>query len=150
MICDSRGAPERSDQTITIEDYMTPIIADANQSQSREFRTVTASTKVTELELGELERAAALRGVRLGEWVRDVLLREARSPSEAISLRHVMTEIVGLQLFLTNALTPVLCGQRIIAKQYEELLQNVKANKRRAAREVIAQYVAERKEDDHA
>ena len=50
---------------------MTPIIADANQSQSREFRTVTASTKVTELELGELERAAALRGVRLGVGMRE-------------------------------------------------------------------------------
>ena len=129
---------------------MTPIIADANQSQSREFRTVTASTKVTELELGELERAAALRGVRLGEWVRDVLLREARSPSDAISLTHVMTEIVGLQLFLTNALTPVLCGERISSRQYEELLQNVKANKHRAAREVIAQRIATRQEEDHA
>ena len=129
---------------------MTPSIADDNQSLSREFRTVTASTKVTEPELRELERAAASRGVRLGEWVRDVLLREARSPSEAISLRHVMTEIVGLQLFLTNALTPVLCGERINSRQYEELLQNVKANKHRAAREVVAQYVAEPKEDDHA
>ena len=129
---------------------MTPTIADANQSQSREFRTVTASTKVTVLELGELERAASLRGVRLGEWVRDVLLREARSPSDAISLTHAMTEIVGLQLFLTNALMPVVCGERISSKQYEELLQNVKAKKHRAAREVIAQYVAERKEDDHA
>ena len=49
---------------------MTPIIANANQNQSREFRTVTASTKVTEPELRELERAAASRGVRLGEWVR--------------------------------------------------------------------------------
>ena len=129
---------------------MTPIIADANQSQSREFRTVTASTKVTVLELGELERAASLRGVRLGEWVRDVLLREARSPSDAISLTHAMTEIVGLQLFLTNALMPVVCGERISSKQYEELLQNVKANKHRAAREVTAQYLTERKEDDRA
>ncbi len=129
---------------------MTPIIADANQNPSREFRTVTASTKVTELELRELERAAASRGVRLGEWVRDVLLREARSPADATSFTHVMTEIVGLQLFLTNALTPVVCGERITAKQYEELLQKVKANKHRAAREVIAQYIATRREEDHA
>jgi hypothetical protein len=129
---------------------MTPSIANANQSLSREFRTVTASTKVTEPELRELEHAAASRGVRLGEWVRDVLLREARSPSEAISLRHVMTEIVGLQLFLTNALMPVVCGERINSKQYEELLQNVKGNKHRAAREVLAKYVAELKEEDHA
>ena len=129
---------------------MTPIITDVNQNQSRDFRTVTASTKVTELELGELERAASQRGVRLGEWVREVLLREARSPSDAVSLTHLMTEIVGLQLFLTNALTPVVCGERITATQYEELLQNVKANKHRAAREVIAQCSATRREEDHA
>ena len=129
---------------------MTPIITDVNQSQPRDFRTVTASTKVTELELGELERAASQRGVRLGEWVREVLLREARSPSDAVSLTHLMTEIVGLQLFLTNALTPVVCGERITATQYEELLQKVKANTRRAAREVIAQCIATRQEDDHA
>ena len=129
---------------------MTPSIADANQSLSREFRTVTASTKVTEPELRELERAAASRGVRLGEWVREVLLREARSPSDAVSLTHLMTEIVGLQLFLTNALTPVVCGERITATQYEELLQKVKANKRRAAREGIAQCSATRREEDHA
>ena len=57
---------------------MTEIIVDANQDNGREFRTVTASTKVTDQELAQLERAAAARGVRLGEWIRDVLFREAR------------------------------------------------------------------------
>ena len=128
---------------------MTPIIAETNQNQSREFRTVTASTKVTEMELNELEQAAASCGLRLGEWVRDVLLREARSPSDAISPAHLMTEIVGLQLFLTNALTPVACGERMSAQQYQDLMRNVKTNKRRAAREVIAQYITEKQEESH-
>lgn len=128
---------------------MTQIAEESNQNLSREFRTVTASTKVTDQELCELEQAAAARGVRLGEWVRHVLLREARSPSDAISPVHLLTEIVGLQLFLTNALTPVVRGEQISAEQYEELMRNVKTNKRRAAREVIAQYLAERKEEGH-
>jgi len=38
---------------------------------------VTASAKVTDHELAELECAATRRGVRLGEWIRDLLLREA-------------------------------------------------------------------------
>jgi hypothetical protein len=36
------------------------------------------------------------------------------------------------------------------AEQYERLMRNVKTNKQRAAREVIAQYVAENKEEHHA
>ena len=65
---------------------MTPIITDGNQNQTREFRTFTASTKVTEVELNELEQAAAACDVRLGEWVREVLLREAKSSSKTIAI----------------------------------------------------------------
>ena len=129
---------------------MTQIAEETNQNSSREFRTVTASTKVTDLELNELEHAAASRGVRLGEWVRDILLREARSPSDAVSSAHLMTEIIGLQLFLTNALAPIVCGEHISSEQYEELMRKVKATKRQAAQEVIAQYIEEKKEASHA
>lgn len=61
-----------------------------------------------------------------------------------------MTEIVALQLFLTDVLSPVACGERTSAEQYQELMQNVKTNKQRAAREVIAQYVVENEEERHA
>jgi hypothetical protein len=46
---------------------MTEIIPASGQDNGREFRTVTASTKVTEQELAQLESADAARGVRLGE-----------------------------------------------------------------------------------
>jgi len=61
-----------------------------------------------------------------------------------------MTEIVALQLFLTDVLSPVACGDRMSAQQYQELMRNVKTNKHRAAREVIAQYVAKNGEEHHA
>jgi hypothetical protein len=61
-----------------------------------------------------------------------------------------MTEIIGLQLFLTNALAPIVCGEHISSEQYEELMRNVKTNKRRAAQEVIAQYIEEKKEASRA
>jgi hypothetical protein len=35
-------------------------------------------------------------------------------------------------------------------EQYQELMRNVKTNKRRAAREVIAQYAAENREERRA
>jgi DNA-binding FadR family transcriptional regulator len=34
-------------------------------------------------------------------------------------------------------------------EQYQELMRNVRANKRRAARDAIAQYLAENKEERH-
>ena len=83
---------------------MTEIIPDINQPNGREFRTVTASTKVTDQELTQLENAAAARGVRLGEWIRDVLLREAKSSSTGFGAEPLTVEIVAVQLFLTRAL----------------------------------------------
>jgi len=128
---------------------MTPISVDANQNQGREFRTSTASTKVTEAELNELEQAAASSSMKLGEWIRDVLLRAAKSATGTVTPEHILTEIVGLQLFLTNALSPVACGGRLSAEQYQELMRNVKIHKHRAVREVIAQYVAGQPEEHH-
>jgi hypothetical protein len=129
---------------------MTQIISEINHNQPREFRTVTASTKVTDVELAELEQAAASRGVRLGEWIRDVLLRAARSPSGIPEADPVMTEIVALQMFLTNVFSFVACGERMSADRYQELMRNVKTNKHRTTREVVAQYAAEGGEEDHA
>lgn len=126
---------------------MTQIISDENQNQPRGFRTFTASTKVTEVELNELERAAAECGVRLGEWIREAVLKAARSSSGALGASPLMTEIVALQLFLTNALSPVARGERMSAEQYQELMRNVKTNKHRAAREVVAQYADENEEE---
>ena len=44
----------------------------AKKNGSQNFRIHTASTKVTQSEFAELERAAAERGIRLGEWIREV------------------------------------------------------------------------------
>ena len=59
-----------------------------------------------------------------------------------------MTEIVALQLFLTNALSAVTRGERMSPEQYQELMRNVKTNKHRAAREVVAQYAIENTEEE--
>ena len=128
---------------------MTEINLDTRQDNGREFRTVTASTKVTDQELAQLESAAASRGVRLGEWIRDVLLRAARSPSGTREADPIMTEIVALQMFLTNVFSFVACGERMSADRYQELMRTVKANKHRTTRDVVAQYAAEGEEEGH-
>jgi hypothetical protein len=87
-------------------------------------------------------------GKTMGDWARERLLTSSEVSSDAFA--HLMTEIIGLQLFLTKALSSVVCGERMSIEQYQELMRNVKTNKRRAAREVIAQYAAENKEERHA
>ena len=128
---------------------MTEITIATGVENAREFRTVTASTKVTDQELAQLEKAAASRGVRLGEWIRDVLFREAKLSAEAPDADPHMVEIIGLQMFLTRVLTAVASGERMSREQCQELMRNVKADKHRAARDAMEQYRKDNEEDHH-
>ena len=128
---------------------MTEIVVDTNQDNGREFRTVTASTKVTDQELAQLENAAAARGVRLGEWIRDVLFREAKLSAGAPDADPQMVEIIGLQMFLTRVLIAIACGDRMTREQCQELMRTVKANKHRAASDAMAQYRNGGEEEHH-
>ena len=117
----------------------------AKKNNSRNFRIYTASTKVTQSELAELERAAAERGIRLSEWIRQVLFRELRDSDQMNSGDHIndgkrlLTQIVGLQVFLTNVLSPMSRGEWLNAEQYEEIMRQVKAKKHRWAQEILAE-----------
>ena len=128
---------------------MTEIILDTSEGNGREFRPVTASIKVTDQELAQLESAAARRGVRLGEWIRDVLLREAKLRSYQPDADPQMVEIIGLQMFLTRILSTIACGERMNIEQCQELMRNVRANKSRAARDAMAQYRKGGEEEHH-
>ena len=115
--------------------------------KGRTRRAVTLSTKITQQELELISAASETAGRALGEWVREVVLKEADSSS--LGVDQLMTEIVGLQLFLTNVLSPIACGEQMSPDQYQELMRQVKSNKHQAAREVIAQHIAYKKEQAH-
>ena len=117
------------------------------RTRGRESRTQSIATRFTRGEEKALMEKAEAQGQNLREWARDVLLREAYGSELGVRPDQIMTEIVALQLFLTNALSPVACGERMSAEQYQELMRNVKTNKHRAAREVVAQYAAENEEE---
>jgi hypothetical protein len=118
--------------------------------KGRTRRAVTLSTKITPRELELISAASEADGRALGEWVREAILKAAHSSSTGVGADHLMTEIVALQLFLTDVLSPVACGDRMTTQQYQELMRKVKANKQRAAREVITQYVGTKQEEHHA
>src|ERR1700733_1426527 len=70
--------------------------------RGRESRNQTLTTKLTQTELAAVEAASECDGKTVGEWLRDVALRTLRQHSDATEL--VLTEVVGLRLFLNNIL----------------------------------------------
>ena len=120
-------------------------LTSAKKNGSQNFRIHTTSTKVIQTELAELEGAAAERGIRLSEWIREVLFRELRESDQMNSGDHInygkrlLTEIVGLQVFLTNVLSTMSRGEWLDAEQYEQITRQVKAKKHRWAQEILAE-----------
>ena len=124
---------------IELHEPVTEQVTPAKKNGSREFRVHTASTKVTQSEL------AAARGIRVSEWIREVLLRElhrsdrVNSGDQANYGRRTLTEIVGLQLFLTNVLSPLSRGEWMTKEQYEQLMRQVKVHKHRATEQILTE-----------
>ncbi len=120
-------------------------IMPAKKKGSQNFRIHTASTKVTQSELDELQRAASDRGIRLGEWIREVLLRELRGSDQMNSGSHIncghrlLAEVVGMRVFLHHVLSVMSRGEWIDAEQYQEILRQVKAKKHGWAKELLAE-----------
>jgi hypothetical protein len=51
-----------------------------------------------------------------------------------------MGEIAALRLLLINTFEPLLRGEKMTSDQFKEMLRYVKANKRKAAEDVLASY----------
>jgi hypothetical protein len=50
------------------------------------------------------------------------------------------TELQALRLLLINTLEPLLRGEKMTPEQFKEMLRYVKANKRKAAVDMLASY----------
>jgi hypothetical protein len=117
---------------------MLPTRIDApSVSKKAEFRSRTASTKVTEAEFAELESFACRGSQNVSEWIRHTLLNEARGQHAGATSFHLFTELVGIQLLLMNTLGPILRGERITAEQLDALLRQVQSAKGRKAQELL-------------
>ena len=106
--------------------------------RGRAVRDRMASARVTKNELATLEQAAKHRGLLLGEWAREVLLREA----EPQQVDPLWTETIANRMLLMAVLRPIATGQKITPERFDELLSKIKTEKRGAAHEVMAQYKA--------
>jgi DNA-binding GntR family transcriptional regulator len=117
------------------------IAARIQRAKGRAIRSQIKALRVTPDEENELLNAANSEGKVLGEWIRDVLLQQARSGRTEAA---VITEIVALRMLLNNVLRPLALGESMTPEQYSQVLSEVRNGKRDAAREVLAQYSAPR------
>ena len=112
------------------------------RSQGRLPRICAISTRVASDELAELERAAKREGKAIGEWSRDQLIAAARRPKDDI----LLTELIGLRMFLVNLLRPIALGEDYTDEQFRALLDHVRAEKRSVTSQVTEQYRHDQKE----
>jgi hypothetical protein len=96
---------------------------------------MTVGGKFTVSEYERFSRIASGKGQLLGEWAREVLLREIEDSHRDFDL---LCEIVGLQLLLMNVLAPLARGERIGPEQFQSIVKSVQATKTKAAEEMLA------------
>jgi hypothetical protein len=108
--------------------------------RGRGKRNLTLNTKLTKTEFAEVEQFCESRKIAFSEWVREVVLREVRNPTDTNSTLPLLTEITGLRLLLVNGLEPLLRGEKMSPDQFKEMLRYVKTNKRKAAADMLASY----------
>ena len=107
-----------------------------SQHRSRTIvRTITIGGKFTPTEYESLSKIASDSGQLLGEWAREVLLRESQSEEADL---HLISEVVGIQLLLMNTLAPMARGDRISAEQFQAIVKSVQSTKVKAAEEMLS------------
>ena len=103
--------------------------------RGRESRNQSLNTKLTPTEFAAVEVAAAAQGCALGEWVRDVVLRELRAGSAS---DPSLAEILGVRLLLVNVLRPLAAGQRLGPEAFDKLLDEISEVKHQIAGKLAA------------
>ena len=106
-----------------------------SRSQSRCARVCVAQARITEDEREHLLRAARAEGRALGEWAREVLLREARRAEDPL-----FTELIATRMILLNLLKPLAMGQVVTPEDFSRISATVRSDKRKVAQEIQQQY----------
>lgn len=98
--------------------------------RGRESRNQSLNTKLTPTEFAAVQVAATAHGCAIGEWVRDVILRELR---EGSARDPSLAEILGVRLLLVNVLRPLAAGQKLAPEAFDKLLDEISEAKHQLA-----------------
>lgn len=100
--------------------------------ESSGLRTFTASAKLTQKEFLGVQQRATRTGKRLGDWCREVLLRELSGDAVPDIL---LAEVFGLRMILLNILGAFARGEKLSMEELQKLIAQVDAQKMKRALE---------------
>jgi hypothetical protein len=104
------------------------------------FRLKTAGTKLNQEEIAALERHCRNRGVTPGELIRQLILAElGRGTQLNASIDPILTEVLGMRLFLVNALRPLAVGQKLTPEAFDKLLDEISSAKHELAAKIVSE-----------
>ena len=104
------------------------------------FRLKTAGTKLNEEETAALEKHCRDKGVTPGELIRQLILTElGRGTLSNDTGDPVLTEILGVRLFLVNVLRPLAVGQRLTPEAFDKLLDEIGSAKHKLAAQILSE-----------
>jgi len=98
-------------------------------------RIFPVTVKLTKAELGRVTDFARSQGLARGEWIRDVILREAEGGP---TTDPALAEILGVRLLLVNVLRPLASGQLLVPEAFDKLLDEISNAKHQLAEKLAA------------
>ena len=98
-------------------------------------RVCPVTAKLTKGEWERVTEFARSQGLARGEWIREVILREACGASAS---DPSLAEILGVRLLLVNVLRPLAAGQRLAPEAFDKLLDEISDAKHQLAGKLAA------------
>ena len=116
----------------------------AEAAKRARFRVHHVGTKLNETELRQLEVLAAKRKQTQAELIRGLVLREIEQDQTGLRPSAEMVEITACRLLLVNLLGPTVKGQAITQEVFDGIVDEVKKQKARVARDRLKDHEAGR------
>jgi hypothetical protein len=116
----------------------------AEAAKRAQFRVHHVGTKLNEAELRELEGLAASRKQTHAELIRGLILREIEQEKAGPRPSAEMVEITACRLLLVNLLGPLAKGQAMTSEVFDGIVDMVKKQKVRVARDRLKDHEARR------
>ncbi len=116
----------------------------AEAAKRARFRVHHVGTKLNEAELHELEGLAANRNETQAELIRGLILREIEQDKTGLLPSAEMVEITACRLLLVNLLGPLAKGEAMTQEGFDGIVDEVKKQKARVARDRLKDHEARR------
>ena len=107
-----------------------------SRSKGRAAREHVAQARVTADEQADILKAARSSGKAVGEWIREVLVREAHREEDPLFI-----ELIATRMILLNLLKPLAMGQQVTTEDFARISATVRKDKRKVAQEIQQQYL---------